>query len=415
MDIYIRKTDTKSLINNLEKFLASDGIILQSCSIKTFSNKTHPIQVDSIENIKKSITTTRSYFDEVKIARIHQITVNHLIPTPNNSGRNLIYDTSDNLWDKITINNQNYQVPEILLKSIYDFFPVSDQSIILKESFPEEIKKEIAVYQSTYNDMQASLAKLQDITNNQSIKNSDFLYNRQLELDEILKERSNNLETNYQSKYEQLESDFSEKESILKKERKVFEDEKKQFNLQENKAERRNLLKEMRATIEKQKEVKLSQSTINKRTPIKAACILSMILGAGIFIAAFVLLTLNPTETYYVGIISSGLILFSSTFIYFLRWNNSWLNSHAQLEFKNIQFSQDILRASWLAELVFEVGKESNKDVPPFMIEQFSKNLFTVNNKIERHHPIDDILKFSKSFKKVKVGKTGIEVEQDNE
>ncbi len=141
-----------------------------------------------------------------------------------------------------------------------------------------------------------------------------------------------------------------------------------------------------------------------------------MIIGLAILICTtFKILTSESFNTFYIPLLTSGFVIFGSTLIYYIRWGNAWLCQHAEAEFQNLQFSKDILRASWLAELIIEGKMENGTIIPEYILEQYSKNLFNIQKINGKHHPIDDLFKLSKSLKKIKLNKTGIELEkQDN-
>ncbi|MCM8527601.1 MAG: hypothetical protein NE327_13865 [Lentisphaeraceae bacterium] len=111
--------------------------------------------------------------------------------------------------------------------------------------------------------------------------------------------------------------------------------------------------------------------------------------------------------------LTTGVIGLCSTLIYRLRFTSKWLNDHKIIEENNIHFEEDILRATWLSELVFEWEKENpGKPFPEKLIEVYSNNLFDrVLNTPTVKHPVEDLADLSNKFSKVKIGKTGIEVE----
>lgn len=54
----------------------------------------------------------------------------------------------------------------------------------------------------------------------------------------------------------------------------------------------------------------------------------------------------------------SGIVLFGSSLWYLVRWEVRWQQTHATAELQNRKNRKDMLRASWLAELSIEVGKD---------------------------------------------------------
>lgn len=104
--------------------------------------------------------------------------------------------------------------------------------------------------------------------------------------------------------------------------------------------------------------------------------------------------------------------------IFFLRWTSNWAQQYADAEFSAAQFRRDILRASWVAELLFESAENRSQEgesrpveIPEFFIEQVTQSLFRGTRNKSSTHPVDDILSYAKQFKKISLTKSGIEVE----
>ena len=104
--------------------------------------------------------------------------------------------------------------------------------------------------------------------------------------------------------------------------------------------------------------------------------------------------------------------MFVATVIYFLKWNDKWATVHADAEFRNMRFSADILRASWVAELIFEWEKEKEGNFRPTLIEHFTRNLFQDDNMKLTDHPTEQIGKFIGQLKSVTLDQTGFKLEK---
>ncbi len=111
---------------------------------------------------------------------------------------------------------------------------------------------------------------------------------------------------------------------------------------------------------------------------------------------------------------TSGTIIFGSTLVFYLRWLNYRFRQHAETEFHNLNFSKDILRASWIAELLLEAHSPTDErqqpfDIPDFLLEQYSADLFQKSTSSTSIHPIEDLQKYARQFKKLTVGPVTIE------
>ena len=114
--------------------------------------------------------------------------------------------------------------------------------------------------------------------------------------------------------------------------------------------------------------------------------------------------------------LASSLLIFISTAIFFIKWQNNWIKIHADAELENKKFETDMLRASWLAEMYFEWDEKKEMEFPPQMVESFTKNLFEhVSGNVSVSHPYEDIIKNLKNVSKFKIGKDCIQIEQNHQ
>ena len=103
---------------------------------------------------------------------------------------------------------------------------------------------------------------------------------------------------------------------------------------------------------------------------------------------------------------STGLILFVSTAIFYIRWNDQWFKEHANAEFENRKFSRDIVRASWIAELLFEWKEKKEIPFPEQLVISFTTGLFETNDTIKTtKHPFDDLKSLAGSISEIKFSK----------
>lgn len=86
---------------------------------------------------------------------------------------------------------------------------------------------------------------------------------------------------------------------------------------------------------------------------------------------------------------STCVLAFASTLVFYLRWTNRWFSDHAEYEFLNRKLGADVMRAHWLAELLFEwQEEEEQKEFPHQLLERFSNNLFVDTRRGELEHPL---------------------------
>jgi hypothetical protein len=144
-----------------------------------------------------------------------------------------------------------------------------------------------------------------------------------------------------------------------------------------------------------------------KRYVIHGVCVFAMLVGAilAIIFANKMLSTQNPDWHLYLPI-SAGILLFASTLVFYLKWNDDWFREHAHAEFYNRKLNSDILRASWIAELFFESGKKEGFKLPSEVVASFTRNLFVDSYSAnKKHHPFDQILDTVGKVSTIKFGK----------
>lgn len=204
-----------------------------------------------------------------------------------------------------------------------------------------------------------------------------------------------------------------EKEEKLKQEVAEFEERKKQFDDRERTVVRRDLLTKITEVINKQDSYNLSENTVKKRWWVNGFIITGLVFSG--FLVWYLLTNLLQTKELpwqlyvFLGTSALGVI---STLIYALRWTSQWYYDHSELEFANQKFKKDMLRASWIVEMFFEWKEQKQFDMPVEIYNAISKNLFNERNSSKQiNHPIEDLLKITNKFSKLKLGKEGIEVE----
>jgi hypothetical protein len=111
----------------------------------------------------------------------------------------------------------------------------------------------------------------------------------------------------------------------------------------------------------------------------------------------------STPDWHHLAPFSAATLTLLSTFIYFVRWNDQWAKEHARAEIRIKRFSEDILRASWIAELFFET-KDKNIQVPDTLFTNFSQGLFGDEPLAETQHPVDQVADLVKKLSAIEVG-----------
>jgi hypothetical protein len=84
-------------------------------------------------------------------------------------------------------------------------------------------------------------------------------------------------------------------------------------------------------------------------------------------------------------------LLFVSTALFFIRWNNQWFQRHANEEFRLKRMELDIDRASWFVEMAFEWRDEKGEEIPSQIIDRLTAGLFLEEGSEPSSEPHDSL------------------------
>lgn len=184
------------------------------------------------------------------------------------------------------------------------------------------------------------------------------------------------------------------------------------FETRESKYVRRDLLKDIKKEIADQFTDSLPKDTYKKRWPIHGIC-LSCLIAAGIG-AGYLIRSIGSAtniDWHLLLPLSGCMFLFVGTIVFYIKWNDQWFREHAESNFRNKRFAADMLRASWIAEMMFAwEDKGSDKEFPSILLESFTKNLFREDKMKATDHPADTVGKVASQLETVRFGSGGGEV-----
>jgi hypothetical protein len=215
---------------------------------------------------------------------------------------------------------------------------------------------------------------------------------------------------------EEFEASIATRNEQLSKERLAFEQEKADRDSRESTVVRRQLLKDTLDALDNETSVVLSPETNRKRRTIAGALGVAMAIGV-VLIAVAVYREIQPSDEKSAealvllrSLAVSGLALFGTSLWYFVRWEDRWQQTHATAELQNRKNRKDMLRASWLAELSIEVGKDEKLSLDPALLEELSRGLFVAPDEPQvTEHPLEVLFKRAR-LNHLKFGKAGIEL-----
>jgi hypothetical protein len=225
--------------------------------------------------------------------------------------------------------------------------------------------------------------------------------NYRAELARSFSEKSAELEKDLLARKEVLEQEASKAANLLLEKEAALEARRKTLDDRDNTHARREIRDEILADVKQRiQSFGVSGATESKRTAVVAGiAILAAVLLFGIAITWLELQALNdnrsrtlaavlgevatqprPSDTWERIWLWSRLLVLGAaliaTVVYYVKWQNSWAQQHAQLEFALQQFHIDINRANWAIESCLEWRKNTSSPIPTALLESITRGLF---------------------------------------
>ncbi|HET6246909.1 MAG TPA: hypothetical protein VFE47_04345 [Tepidisphaeraceae bacterium] len=278
-------------------------------------------------------------------------------------------------------------------------FNLARKGDLLKAEFGEFEKEKLRYYERSLSDLTAATNRLQQAGVVQMEEADRYFATRRTKLDD-----------EYQTRLVDLEKLHHEKLAEVEKDRQALAKEKAELDLRRSTAARRSLLTDMRTEMAKEFSIKVRTEGLRK--PIFWACLVTMGVGTAILVVGMIrLLVATAFDWRFITLIWSGLAIGVTTLVYYLRWNNHWFTQLADDEFFVRKLNIDVLRASWVAEMLIEWKEEKDKPFPTELLTSFTEGLFRERRPgVPDHHVAADVAKFAGDISKFKVSKDAIEI-----
>lgn len=146
----------------------------------------------------------------------------------------------------------------------------------------------------------------------------------------------------------------------------------------------------MDTLLKKQESVSLSKATSKKRLVIHGTIVLLITVAlSSMWEFGSRLLSSSLAEWRFAFAFALSSLSLFGTIVYYLKWNDQWFRQHAQAEFLTKRYQSDMIRATWVAELMAEWKKEYDGAFPESIASAFTKNLFVDDTIPEVKHPAD--------------------------
>lgn len=252
-------------------------------------------------------------------------------------------------------------------------------------------------------------------------------------------EYQKSLDANFLDRKKILHDEIEAEKNNIRIENEKIQNIKKELDDKSNTHARRQIRKEIFEEIKRRQEkFTLTSSTQRMRMPIKAAFIMliSVLLLLSFYTAIQIAhlegFGINLTNTKETTIIESNnqfnwqflLLIFKQTisiaaligiFIMYIRWEDRWMQTHADNEFHLKRFALDIERANWLVETGLEWKEAKGNAMPQELMLSLSKNLFEdeKSSQEEKIKPLNQLASSiigSASLVKLRAGDSEIEI-----
>ncbi|HIB65166.1 MAG TPA: hypothetical protein EYO33_08660 [Phycisphaerales bacterium] len=212
----------------------------------------------------------------------------------------------------------------------------------------------------------------------------------------------------------QLSEEYSKKTTSLTEREEKLKQQLQDFDTRQAKYVRRDHLKQIQDVLEQTKSAELSSSTVSKRSAIHKLCISSLLFfGIMLLGVAAAIIYRGKIDPSIIPLLTIGSLGIAGTLVYYLKWNDAWFSQHAKSELANQKMGVDMLRASWLAELLFDWESDRKQDLPEDLRQIFASGLFLDPSIQITKHPADDLLEFAKKISAIRAGKDKLEIEAD--
>ena len=303
-------------------------------------------------------------------------------------------------WDRTA----NFVLKTInILSKKFDLINDTDPA---PDNFPPHLINQLSTYQNAIIETKKISEKMIGEIGGSALKWDESIRKSKEDLDKILIEKKGELEKEYNGKKQELAT-----------QEEAFRQEKSHFDTNTRTYVRRKLLEKIDSIIEAQNNFELSDGTNKKKSNVDTWLIRSFIS----FFILFLCFSGALTVTFFIkGVFewrflipsASALVISVSMFIWHMRINNQWLHDHSTAELRNKKYAADIYRASWIVEMFYEWKDEKKSEMLPELLNSLTTDLFKSNPTSNgAGHPIEDVLGSLNKFGKVKLSKTGIEIE----
>lgn len=333
-----------------------------------------------------------------QLATLRQFSIDHSFVECANAqvqlvggGENINYGTPDAVLAHFDVNAQSsprkFEIVD-KLRGHFDF--ISSKDVVTRVNPTDHALAALKLREASVEDLRVQLDKMGTLLGTLTERDVELRRKRMAELEAEHQERLTKFEADRAQTLERDERQRQAKLDELEQAEAALKQKQAEFETREAKFVRRDLLRKLDALLDSFGTFKLSTETDAKRKPVRMAAkfmavIFLLLAGIGGGMYFYTL------DMHYLPASTAGLIGFSATMLFYLKWSDRWFREHADEEMQAKRYKADMLRASWVAELASEWAKEG-KEVPAEMVGVFARNLFSVAATTDVEHPAETIV-----------------------
>lgn len=338
-------------------------------------------------------------------------------PKPAQSPRIKFDAKFEDVADQLSIENETEDKELEVLSAVEKVFEFVDRKRESLNQLPSLVKENLTAHADTVQALEQHVARLGEFVTGQIQRNEEHLNQLTSEID-----------SRYRQREAELEKQYSDKQKVLDTRDEAVRKQEAEFDIRESRGVRRALLANIETLLEKQCEVKLSAEVRTRSDNVLSSS--TWVIVVGFLLAVGTIAAITVSQTYgtagsfspwiFAPILAASSVLTITTLVYRLKFSADGYRLHAETELANQKFRQDILRASWLAELLFEAAtKDETRGREAIIIDdqllaQLAKGLFEYNASAKpAKHPIEELQQYARQFKKLTVGPVQIESKDD--
>jgi hypothetical protein len=317
------------------------------------------------------------------------------------------YVSQDGIVGRFSISNTDPQKGIEALTAIEANFAVTPLADLVRLTAGPQLERDaIQMRERSIAELRVELQKQAEFLATLTLRETEATRKAREDLEQTYRENQAKLETEHLARQAALDERLKVRDEEFAARERAFEDRKSKFETREAKVVRRQLLEEIKKVLTETETLTLSSGTERKRR-LTHVCVAVLVIASGSELYGLLGKLVEPGSVpwYLMGSIVFASFTLISTVVYYLRWNDRWYREHADGELAAKRYKADILRASWIAELVSELATEGRPELPPELLDAFTRNLFRDTGRSRvTEHPFDDLTSLFKRANEVTIG-----------